>query len=201
MKPILLATTSKYKRELFEKLGLAFEMAAPPYEEQVVEGVEPADLASMLATGKAQSLGQTWPDHLIIGADQVLALGQQVFTKPETTERAVAQLLSLSGQTHSLHTAFSLWDPARQKLVSRVVSSQLTFHPRLSPDFLRRMVEEDHSQDCVGAYKFESRGIFLFEKVESSDINAIIGLPLLAMIEELSRFGYFPIAFYKGRHY
>ena len=195
MKPLLLGTTSKYKRVLFQRLGLEFEQAAPPFEEYVSEDLAPQDLASNLAIGKAKSLSESYPNHLIIGADQVLALGKKIYTKPETNEKAVDQLLSLAGKTHALHTAFALWVPSENRLISRVVSAYMTFHDNLCADFLRQMVESDATQDCVGGYKYESQGIFLFEKVETSDVNTIIGLPLSAMIEELSALGYFPDRF------
>ncbi len=193
--PILLATTSKYKRALFDVLNLPYECEAPPFEEHIHQGADPQTAAQELARGKAQSLADIYPDHLILGADQVLALGPKIFTKPETTEKAVQQLLELSGKTHSLHTAFHLLQPKTGLNITRLVTAKLTFHPNLSPTWLREMVVRDRSQDCVGGYKYESCGIFLMEKIETPDVNAIVGLPLLALIEELGSLGYFPDRF------
>ncbi len=195
MKPIVLATTSKYKIELFGRLGLPFRTASPKFEEILNPRRPPKNQAVALATGKAQSLGKSFPGSLIIGTDQVLALGKQVFTKPGTTDRAVTQLLELSGKTHSLHSAFALWNPSTEELVTRVVTARLTFHSDFTPEYLREMVEADGSQDCVGGYKYESMGIFLMEHIRTSDTNTIVGLPLIALIRELQEMGYFPDRF------
>ena len=191
MRPIVLATASKYKLGLFQKLGLPFQNAAPRFRENIRQGVVPETLAAELAEGKAFSLSEDYPNSLIIGTDQVLALGKEIFTKPMTTARAVAQLLTLCGKTHDLHSAFTLWQPATNQKVTRVVTARLTFRDHLGPAFLRRLVEEDRSQDCVGGYKYESKGIFLMKKIETSDTNAIVGLPLIALIQELQKLGYF----------
>jgi len=196
--PILLATTSKYKKALFNILNLPYDCAAPPYEEIIQEGADPIAAACELAAGKAQSLGELYPHHLIIGTDQVLALGSKIFTKPNTTEKAVKQLLELSGKTHCLHSAFHLYQPQSGIATTQCVTASLTFHAHLSPQYLKEMVEADQSQDCVGGYKYESRGIFLMEKIETPDTNAIVGLPLIALIEELQKLGYFPNRFNPG---
>lgn len=190
MKPILFASQSRYKIALFERLGIPFEIAAPPFEEVHDPSVPAAELAQRLARGKAESLGQAYPDYLIIGSDQVLALGHMVLTKPMTTEKAVAQLLSLCGRAHALHSAFTIYDPERDVHTERIVSAHLTFRSGLSPEFLRRIVEADGSHDCVGGYKVESLGILLIEKMETSDPNAITGLPLIAMVDEMMALGY-----------
>ena len=195
LKPIVLGTASKYKIGLFRTLGLPFENDGPPFEEKNPQNLGPVALAAALARGKAKSLAAKHPQALIIGADQVLALGDQVFSKPDTTERAVAQLLQLSGRTHCLHTAFAVLDPTSGTLWEDLVTSRITFHANLSEDFLRKTVEQDESWDCVGSYKFESRGILLMEKVETADTNAIVGLPLIALAGVLGDLGYFPTRF------
>ena len=191
---IVLATGSSYKIALFERLGLPFTSCSPDYEEIVPPGRAPEHVARELAEGKARSLVEVFPDHLIIGADQVLALGSEIFQKPQTTERAVAQLMRLRGKTHFLHTAVYLLntragenDRARHLLVS----SAITFYDDLDEGRLHRLVEADASQDCVGGYKFESRGVQLMKRVETSDTNAIVGLPLLELVGELRDLGYF----------
>ncbi|MDJ0836448.1 MAG: nucleoside triphosphate pyrophosphatase [Acidobacteriota bacterium] len=191
MKPILLATQSKYKIALFETLGLPFETAAPPFEEFIDPTLHPEQLALTLARGKAESLAEDWPHHLIIGADQVLALGDEVLTKPGTVDKTVAQLKRLSGKTHRLHTAFAIIEPDTGRAVEDAVHASISFHGNLSEDYLRKMVEADKSWDCVGGYKFESRGVMLMSRVETQDTNAIVGLPLIALIEALSIWGFF----------
>jgi len=194
-KPIVLGTGSKYKIGLFQTLGLPFETDTPPFEENNPDQLEPMALAAALARGKAKSLVGRHPKALIIGADQVLALGDRVFSKPGTMEKAVAQLLALTGRTHCLHTAFAVFDPSSGAIREALVTSRITFHANLSEDFLRTTVAQDQSWDCVGSYKFESRGILLMEKVETSDTNAIVGLPLIALAGVLGDLGYFPTRF------
>jgi len=190
VKPILLGTTSTYKIGVFEKLGIPFETAAPPFEEHVDEALHPRQLAQTLARGKALSLVNAWPDHLIIGADQVLALDDEVLTKPGSVDAAVAQLQRLSGRTHALHTAFAVLDAATGDAVEDVVTAEISFHANLDPAFLRRMVIADGTTDCVGAYKFERMGILLMERFETPDPNAIVGLPLIALVDALGRWGW-----------
>lgn len=192
MRPILLATTSRYKKALFERLGLTFEQAAPPYEETHDGSQSPIALAEMQAQGKAESLATSYPSHTIIGGDQVLDLEGEVFTKPGSTDAAVAQLLKLAGKMHALHTAFCIHVPEEERTITRTVSAFLSFHADLSESWLHQMVTQDGSQDCVGGYKYESMGLFLMKKVETDDVNAIVGLPLMALIEELALLGYFP---------
>lgn len=187
MNSIILATTSKYKRALFEKLGLPFEMAPPPCEEIFHAGLTPAEQALRLAEIKVRSLAGEYPNHRIIGADQVLALGNELFTKPGTVEKAAAQLLRLSGRTHCLHTAYAIYDSAADRLLSRVVTARLRIRSGLDPQLVRKVIQLDQSQDCVGGYKFESRGIQWMSAVRTSDPSSIIGLPLISLGADLRR--------------
>ncbi len=189
MRPILLATQSRYKIALFEKLGLAFETAAPPFDEVLDQALLPDVLAQTLARGKAESLRAAYPEHVIVGADQVLALGDEVMGKPGTVEAAVAQLQRLSGQSHALHTAVSVLDP-ESGLLEAVETATIRFWPNLSRDFLRELVERDQTTDCAGAYKFECGGILLMESVQVEDPNAIVGLPLMRLARLLDHLGY-----------
>lgn len=190
VKPLVLASQSKYKIALFKKLAIPFETVAPDYVEDSSLAMPPADLAQTLATGKAHSLRTLFKQHVIIGADQVLALGKEVFCKPGTVDKAVAQLLKLSGQTHELHTAFTLLDSETGGQRSEVVTSQIRFHANLDPLFLRALVERDQTTDCVGAYKIESSGLMLMDSIKMEDPTAIEGLPLMRLASALSQWGY-----------
>jgi len=191
VKPLLLASTSRYKQALFAKLGVPFETAAPPFEERLVAGVAPPEQALRLAEGKARSLADQWPDHLIIGADQILAVGDRILTKPGSVAAAVDQLVGLSGRTHALHTAFAILEASSGKVFGDVVTANITFFDNLDRAFLRTLVTRDETTDCVGGYKFEEGGILLMERVETPDPNAIVGLPLIALIAGLRRWGWF----------
>jgi septum formation protein len=137
VKPILLASQSRYKIALFEKLGLPFTAASPPFEEVLTTALAPAKLAQNLAHGKATALAASYPDHVIIGADQVLALDDDVMGKPGSVEAAVEQLTRLSGRTHRLHTAVSVLDPASGQRLEAVETATIRFWPNLSRDFLK----------------------------------------------------------------
>ena len=190
MKPLLLATQSRYKKALFEKLGLAFTTASPPFEEDERENETPEETARRLAYGKAKSLVKQYPNHIIIGADQVLALGSQIFHKPGNVEKAVMQLLELSGKSHQLHTAYTILDHAKNKQVTKVVTSHVSLLPDLNPDYLRDYVRKDETWDCVGSYKLEGSGVLLMERLETPDPNAVIGLPIMQLAKDLAEFGY-----------
>lgn len=190
MKPLLLATQSRYKIALFEKLGLPYQAVTPPFDEHLTNALAPAELAQTLARGKAQALTATYPDHVIIGADQVLALGDEVMGKPGSVEAAVEQLMRLTGQTHRLHTAVSVLDAATGQCLEAVETATIRFWPNLNRDFLRTLVERDQTTDCAGAYKFESGGILLMESVQVEDPNAIVGLPLMQLARLLGQLGY-----------
>lgn len=181
MKPIVLATTSPYKIALFERLGFPFETAAPGIDEVILSGVPPQDQALRLAQEKAEALRETYPDHIIIGADQILALGKRILTKPGSSERAVEQVLSLAGRTHCLHTAYALINPARNLVRARVVTSRMRVRSKLDRDQVRDMVLADQTTDCVGGYKWECSGVQLFSAIRTPDPNAIVGLPLVAL--------------------
>lgn len=190
MKPLLLATQSRYKIALFEKLGLPFHSASPPFEENLTSPLAPDALALELARGKAQSLSTSYADHVIIGADQVLALGDQILGKPGTVAAAISQLQMLSGKTHQLHTAIAVLDAAQGIWREAVETATISFWPDLDPEFLRSLVERDQTTDCVGAYKFEEGGVLLMESVHVEDPNSIVGLPLMRLARVLSSMGY-----------
>lgn len=192
MKPLLLASTSRYKRAVFERLELPFEVAAPPYEEVKPAGVAPEKVALLLAEGKARSLAHAFPDHVIVAGDQVLELEGELLSKPGTTERAVSQIMSMAGKMHRLLTAYCVLDVASDQVRLGFDEARITFRAKLNPDFVRRLVEKDQSQDCVGGYKFESRGPLLMASVAMGDPNAIIGLPLFELIKVLADMDFYP---------
>lgn len=197
MNPLVFASQSRYKKRLFDRLQLTYEAVTPAYDEVFQPGLTPPEQAVFLARGKARSLIPRFPDHVIVGSDQVISLGNRIFTKPGTTRANVQQLMDLTGQTHELHSAFSVWVPETRESIDRVITSRIRFHEGLSPQFLRQLVEQDQSQDCAGGYKLESLGIFLIASLDTPDPNAIEGLALLSLIQVLGDLGYFPSRFKK----
>jgi len=187
---IVLASTSPYRKQLLDRLGLAFEQKAPLCDEATLKDVPypgAAGLARLLATSKVNSMIPDCALDTIIGGDQVVELDGRVLEKPGTVEKAIEQLVELSGRSHRLATAVAIWDEGR--LNTHVDITTLTMRP-LDLSAIQRYVTADQPLDCAGSYKLESRGITLFERIETADYTAIIGLPLMALTSMLRGIGY-----------
>ncbi|MGE0711123.1 MAG: nucleoside triphosphate pyrophosphatase [Planctomycetota bacterium] len=185
---LILASTSRYRREQLERLGLVFSCEAPGVDERAVApaGAAPRALAAHLARAKADAVAARHPQAIVIGGDQVCAHAGEVLGKPGTVERAVAQLLRLQGSTHQLVTAICLRQGER--VLTHEDVTELEMRP-LSEASVRRYVAADDPLDCAGSYKLEARGIALFEAIRSEDWSAITGLPLLALARMLRQLG------------
>ncbi len=187
---LVLASTSPYRKVLLDRLGLPFSQASPKCDEDAFptqRSLGAAGLARLLATEKVNSLISQYPLDTIIGGDQVVDLDGTILGKPTTIEAAIDQLIELSGRSHRLATAVAVWDEGR--LNTHVDITTLTMRT-LELSAIRRYVEADQPLDCAGSYKLESRGISLFERIETADYTAIIGLPLMALTSMLRGVGY-----------
>jgi septum formation protein len=148
---------------------------------------DPSNLAARLALAKASSLLEAEPRAAIIGCDQVVSCGGRVLGKPMTATRAVEQLAAMAGRSHQLITVLAVIAEGRTYHHTDVTTLWLRPLPR---DAIERYVAADQPLDCAGSYKLESRGIALFEKIESSDHTAITGLPLIALVSILRELGF-----------
>jgi septum formation protein len=188
---LVLASTSPYRRELLARLGLPFRVRAPLCDEEALKATHlhlpPERLAAELARAKADSLVDVEPGAAVLGSDQMVALGDQVLGKPGSAEQAARQLTRLAGRTHVLVTAVTLLHGGR--LHAHVDVTRLTMRP-LSSAQIERYVAADAPLDCAGSYRLEARGITLFERIESADHTAIVGLPLIAVTSMLAALGY-----------
>jgi septum formation protein len=186
---LVLASTSVYRRALLERLGVPFRWRAPLCDEESFKGEERdrRSLAERLAEAKAASLVAVDPGATIIGSDQVVSFQGRLFGKPSTVARAVEQLCAMAGQTHDLITALVVMQGGRTFRHTDVTT--LRMRP-LSRPAIERYVAADQPFDCAGSYKLESRGISLFEKIESDDHTAITGLPLMGLVTILLELGY-----------
>jgi septum formation protein len=185
---LILASTSRYRRELLERLGLAFETASPDFDETPMAGEATAATALRLSVGKAESLVRTFPDALIIGADQVASSEGRTLDKPGNHESAVLQLRALSGKAAQFDTAVTLLDAREGQLQSRVVACRVTFrsfNDKVIETYLRR----EQPYDCAGSAKVEGLGIALIERIDTDDPTALVGLPLIALTAMLERAG------------
>lgn len=183
--PLILASSSRYRRVLLERLGIPFESIPPEVDEDAAKnlGYEPAFLARTLAEEKARVVARARPDAVVIGSDQVAAIDALVLDKPLTHEAAHAQLARLQGREHALHTAVTVIDP-HGATTTDLVSVRLRMRA-LDDDAIDRYLRADEPLDCCGSYRIEARGIALFESIETSDFTAIEGLPMLTVVRRL----------------
>ncbi|GAB6063126.1 Maf family protein [Deferrisoma palaeochoriense] len=184
--PLILASTSSYRRELLERLRLPFEVAEPAYDEPALTGVAPAELARRHALGKARSVAAAHPERIVIGSDQVAELEGEILGKPGTRERAVAQLLRASGRAVRFHTGLAVVWGGREE--TTVEPFSVTFR-RLTPAQVEAYVDLDRPLGSAGSFKIEALGIALMERMEGRDYTALIGLPLMALVDRLEALG------------
>ena len=184
-RPLVLASGSRYRRALLERLGHPFEVAAADIDETPLAGETPAVTACRLAIAKARTVAARHADALIIGSDQVADAGGVALSKPGTHEAAAAQLALLSGRRIVFHTAVALVDAASKRCQLRQVDVASTFR-RLTPQAIDGYLRREQPYDCAGAVKSETLGIALFERIESDDPTALIGLPLIALVDMLA---------------
>lgn len=187
--PVVLASTSRYRAALLDRLGVAFTAVAPGVDETPLQssGLAPRAMVQALALEKAQAVAAHHPNAIVIGSDQCAALGALVLGKPGTEARAVAQLEQLSGQTHDLWTAVCVLAPGGQRYET-VDHHALTMRA-LGRAQLEAYVARDQPLDCAGAYKIEGIGVALFERVTGQDSTAIVGLPLMWLSATLAALG------------
>lgn len=186
-RPLWLASSSRYRRELLQRLGIPFECRSPEVDESRQQGEAPANLAERLALAKAKAIAAHEPGALVIGSDQVCALGDECLGKPGSAAAQAAMLARLSGQVVTFHTAVAIvgieagfWKRHRDE--TRCVFRQLGEREIL--DYVAR----EPAQDCAGGFKSEGLGISLFERMESVDPTALIGLPLIWVANTLRPF-------------
>lgn len=187
---LILASTSRYRRELLERLGLPFETMKPEVDEKpaMASGRAPADIAEELATQKALWVARAQPDAYVLGADQLVDLDGQVLGKPGAADACVAQLERLAGRSHRLLTAVTLVSPSGT-LEHALDIHTLRMRPLTRPE-LERYVVSDKPFDCAGGYMIERRGIALFDAIEGDDFTAIVGLPLIRVTTLLRHAGF-----------
>jgi septum formation protein len=185
---LILASTSVYRRELLSRLRIPFETASPGTDEAVLPGEAPADTALRLAREKSRAVQAREPDAVVIGSDQVAALGDLRLDKPGNRDRAIEQLLAASGQTVDFHTAICVGSGRSGVQSTAVDCTRVTFRT-LSRDAVERYVDAEKPFDCAGSAKAEGLGIALIERIESIDPTGLIGLPLILLTAALTQHG------------
>ncbi|MBD8873995.1 Maf family nucleotide pyrophosphatase [Rhodanobacter sp. DHB23] len=185
---IVLASTSRYRAELLRRLLPEFEQRAPGTNEAALPGEAPAARAARLALAKAVAAAGDFRDALVVGSDQVAELDDETLDKPGSAANARAQLAASSGRVVHFHTALCLLDTRNGHHQSHVDRTHVHFRT-LDAAEIERYVAHEQPLDCAGSFKCEGLGISLFERIESEDPSALIGLPLIALARMLRSAG------------
>lgn len=179
-RPLVLASTSVYRRELLIRLQLPFQILAPRADEAALPGEQPSATAARLAATKASSVRHLYETALIIGSDQVAELDGQALSKPGDHANAARQLRALRGRSVRFHTALALLDAASGRLQQHIDVTEVKFRA-LSDAQIESYLRRERPYDSAGSAKAESLGIALTESIRSADPTALIGLPLIAL--------------------
>ncbi|MDH5331408.1 MAG: Maf family nucleotide pyrophosphatase [Aquincola sp.] len=190
---LILASTSRYRRELLERLRLRFEVESPGVDESALEGESPPALALRLAQAKADAVAARHPDAVVIGSDQVAELDDRAIGKPLTHERAVQQLHEMSGRRVTFHTAVAVARRDRGFAKALMAPVQVRFRS-LGRAEIEHYLRTEQPYDCAGSAKCETLGIALLEAIDSDDPTALVGLPLIRTCALLREAGLDPLA-------
>jgi septum formation protein len=189
LRPLILASTSRYRAALLERFGLPFSACGPQVDEAEVPGEPPRERAVRLAAAKAEEVAARFPDSVVIGGDQVPATHGTILHKPGNAANCREQLRLLSGASAEFYTACSVRCLAADLKVAHIDTTTLKLR-RLTEPEIERYVERELPIDCAGGFKAEALGITLFERMDTEDPTAIIGLPLIWLSGALRRAGY-----------
>lgn len=188
MLPLVLASSSVYRRELLTRLRHPFICSSPEIDETPEHGESAAALVRRLAEAKARALAEQYPQHLIIGSDQVAVLGNQILGKPHDFNRAKSQLLAASGTSVSFLTSLALLNSSTGHCQVDMVPFTVHFRP-LDEAQITRYLHAEQPYDCAGSFKAEGLGVSLFRATEGTDATSLIGLPLIRLISMLQNEG------------
>lgn len=188
MPSIVLASSSPYRRQLLQQLGLPFEWSNPAVDEVALPDEAPWTLVKRLAQAKARALTARYSQHWIIGSDQVACLDDRILGKPGNMDNARRQLRACSGRRVEFLTGLCLLNSSDDSSETIVEPFAVKFRT-LSDAQIDRYLEREQPFDCAGSFKVEGLGIALFERLEGDDPNALIGLPLIQLVTLLQRAG------------
>ena len=186
-KTLVLASTSPFRREILMKLGIPFETTAPDADETPLENEKPHELVTRLSLAKAKAVVDEFPDALIIGCDQVATIDGEILGKPGNFERAAEQLKLASGRSVEFLTGMTLLDSGSGKSHSICEPFKVHFRP-LSDSQIKNYLNREEPYNCAGSFRSEALGIALFRRLEGEDPNALIGLPLIRLIDLMAEF-------------
>lgn len=188
MQALVLGSTSPFRKALLDKLGIPFITDTPNTDETRRPGETPDRLVRRLAEDKARDVASRFPDALVIGSDQVACVGDEILGKPGNRENAIAQLSAASGKAVTFYTGLCLYNAANDQI--QVAVEPFVVHFRvLGSAQIERYIDREQPFNCAGSFKSEGFGITLFAALEGRDPNALVGLPLIRLVEMLDRQG------------
>ncbi len=185
---LVLASTSPFRQSLLARLGLPFDTTSPQIDESRLAGEDPLAMVQRLSSLKARSAASAFPDRLVIGSDQVACVDGRILGKPGNRENAIAQLRYASGKSVTFLTGLCLLNSGTGR--EQVVCEPFTVHFRdLQAAQIERYIDREQPFGCAGSFKSEGLGIILFSRLEGEDPNALIGLPLIRLVDMLANEG------------
>lgn len=187
-KPVILASSSPYRKNLLGKILADFSCLAPNINEAPLPNETVEQMVQRLSLAKAQKLAESHPDHIIIASDQSAALDNKPLGKAGCFEKAVHQLRHQQGKTLTFFTGLAVYNPANGQFYQDMDQTFVTFR-QLSDDQIENYLKIEQPYDCAGSFKSEGLGIILFEKIQTDDPNALIGLPLIKLVSILDKIG------------
>ncbi len=177
---LVLASSSRYRRELLERLGLPFQCWSPELDEQAAPREHPWETARRLSRAKAEAAAKRFPEAWVVGSDQVAELAGEALGKPGTRERAHLQLQAMRGKPVLFHTAVCLLHGSGKGPPARLVTTEVSFRDYSDAE-IERYLDREPAFDCAGSAKCEGLGISLISRISGDDPTALIGLPLIAL--------------------
>jgi len=190
--PLVLASSSRHRQALLQRLGLPFTVVAPEIDETPLAGERPAETAIRLAEGKARAVALKHPEALIIGSDQVAEFRGEPVGKPRNSAHALELLQTMRGHTVIFHTAVALLN-ARTAVCRNALVDVVSSFRHLDDAAIQAYLDREQPFDCAGSVKSEGLGIALFTRIASDDPTALIGLPLIRLIDLLAAEGVRPL--------
>ena len=188
-RPLILASTSRYRAGLLDRFGLPFEKQDPAVDETERAGESPRARAFRLSEAKAEAVASRCPQAIVIGGDQVPATSTTILNKPGNAANCREQLMLLSGSTAEFYTACTVRSLETGVKLSHVDTTAVKLRP-LSDAEIERYIEREKPFDCAGGFKAEALGIVLFERIDTEDPTAIVGMPLIWLAGALRAVGF-----------
>jgi len=183
---LILASTSPFRKEILNKLGIDFTSMSPEVDEAALANETPQQLVERLSIAKAKAVADKVESALVIGSDQVSVIDGEIIGKPHTHENAVKQLQNASGKTVTFYTGLCLYNSTTNQYQSEVVPFNVVFRI-LSDEQIESYLRKETPYNCAGSFKSEALGIVLFEKLKGEDPNTLMGLPLIRLVKMLEK--------------